>query len=81
MGQAYSNYINSGGGSYTGGSGGDGTAMGEHNELEDEYKQEQQAKYESQTPNLETASEGGKGAFDTSMNRYDFMGSLQAPHF
>lgn len=81
MGNAYSNYINSGGGSYTGGSGGDGLAKGEANELEDEYKQEQQAKYESQTPNLETASEGGKGAFDTSMNRYDFMGSLQAPHF
>ena len=36
MGQAYSNYINRGGGSYTGGSGGDGVAKVQHDEQEQE---------------------------------------------
>tara|TARA_R100000541_G_scaffold44152_3_gene51317 strand:- start:588 stop:833 length:246 start_codon:yes stop_codon:yes gene_type:complete len=81
MGQAYSNYIEGGGGSYSGGSGGDGMAQGKKNDMVQQQQEEQKAKYISQTPNLETASEGGKGAFDTSMNRYDFMGSGGAPHF
>ena len=80
MGSAYSNYIQHGGGS-----GGEnpqgGAAKINYDQQQKEAQEKAQAKYESQAPNPAATSEQGKGAFDTSMNRYDFMGNLQPPHF
>ena len=77
MGSAYSNYVNAGGGDHGGG----GAAVVDKEQADKEAQEKQQAKTESQSPNITTPNEQGKGAFDTSMNRYDFMGGLQAPHF
>jgi hypothetical protein len=80
MGQAYSNYINSGGGA-GGVSPQGGAGKIDHDNQVQEQQEKAQAKYESQTPNPTASNEQGQGAFDTSMNRYDFMGGLQPPHF
>ena len=81
MGQAYSNYINGGGGSADGNSNSGGGVNVQKQDGDEQKAEVTRANYNAQTPNLQTANEQGKGAFDTSMNRYDFMGGLQNPHF